>query len=92
MNKNPDERWATSQILKHTWVLSYYPGCEFTGIVTYQHSEPDIATAAEDETTCVTTMLPFISKIYLNELEEDLKNSGYIHKLANDEPDEVIMF
>lgn len=92
LNKNPDERWTTTQILKHTWVLSYYPGFEYTGIDTYRNFETDIESTTDDDKAGVTTMIPFISKIYLNELEEGLKYSGYIHKLANEETDEVICF
>lgn len=87
MKPDPSTRLTIEQILRHPWTLSNYSTQDFSGIVTYQHSKENVADAegSEELVPCETTMLPYISQMYQQELEQDLEQSGFLNQIEEDE-------
>lgn len=69
---DPAKRFNVEQILAHPWVLSQAPSL-ISGILTYHHSKEDLNGGHITLIPCETTMLPYISQLYYQELEQHLK-------------------
>lgn len=68
-----NQRYTIEQILAHPWVLSQGPIAATTsGIQTFQHSKENLLIP------CETTMLPYLSQLYLKDIEKDIAENGLI--------------
>lgn len=81
---DPVKRFNVEQILAHPWVLSQAPSLT-SGILTYHHSKEDLEGGQITLIPCETTILPYISQLYLQELEQHLKSAGAIMDCIDDE-------
>jgi hypothetical protein len=89
---DPEKRLAIAEILSHPWCLSEFVyGKASDTLFTYQHSkEPGTEEENDVLIPVETTMLPYLTQMYLQELEADIASSGLISDMVVQE-EELIM-
>lgn len=87
INTDVVSRYSINQILTHSWTLSQHTRTlNVVEIPTFHHSKEDLGEAL---IPCDTTMLPYISQLYLKELEEEIKESGLIPDMMPEEEHDI---
>lgn len=91
MQVDPDERITIAQIISHSWCLSEFThGKSCDTLFTYQHSKEAGEEEADVLVPVETTMLPYLTHMYLQELKDDIASSGLISDFVTQEEEPVI--
>lgn len=73
--KNPDDRMSVAQVLAHPWTQTHYPRPKNTIQNTKQSASNVLGTIKD------STMIPYLSQIYDEEIELELENRGFFSDL-----------
>ncbi|KAJ3311208.1 Serine/threonine-protein kinase stk11 [Boothiomyces sp. JEL0838] len=90
LQKEPEQRLTIEKIQVHPWTLSYVQPTLKSGesnIKIYQDTSNSVSTNKDNDIPCDTTMTPFLSQLYQEELERDLEESGIISLWSSSEED-----
>ncbi|KAJ3260002.1 Serine/threonine-protein kinase stk11 [Boothiomyces macroporosus] len=90
LQKEPEQRLTIEKIQVHPWTLSYVQPTLKSGesnIKIYQDTSNSVSTNKDNDIPCDTTMTPFLSQLYQEELERDLEDSGIISLWSSSEDD-----
>jgi hypothetical protein len=88
LQKDPATRYSTTEAQTHPWLMRNTAefGRTLTRVMSYPlvNSPPENEDAAANKvriTPCETTMIPYLEKMYAEELESHLKQHGAFYQL-----------